>query len=183
MRLNDETREWAAGLTERQLGAVRRWQSADRFYEQVQQAYRGQTGSAEAVEVADQLLGVATHPLINSYIGWRGVRSSNATFGVAADRLEELITDESTRLGRFFATTLARDVAVNEFTEPQLKGGAVLIEVTLRAGTRVAWIPPVGSGDLVYQQEVLVHPNMVQRIVSVSRTGPVPVVRMEVKVR
>lgn len=179
MRLDDETREWADSLSDDHRAAVRRWQGTDRFYERVQLAYRGEIDDAEAIDVADKLLEVVTHPLARDYAAWRGVRSAEATFGVAADQLEQLI-GATARLDRFQAASLDRNVAVNEFTKPQLKGGAVLIEVVLRPGVRVGWIPPVGDPELARQQELLLHPQMVQRIVGVDRSGPVPVVQMEV---
>ncbi|NOQ62712.1 hypothetical protein [Mycolicibacterium fortuitum] len=178
-RLDAETREWAAGLSDDDRAAVRRWQATDRFYEQVQLAYRGETDDPEAIDVADRLLNVVTHPLASDYTAWRGVRSAQATFGVTSDNLEELI-GATARLGRFQATSLDREVAVNEFTKPQLKGGAVLIEIDLKPGVRVGWVPPAGDPALARQQELLLHPEMMQRIVGVDRSGPVPIVRMEV---
>jgi hypothetical protein len=179
MRLDDETREWTASLSEVQRAAVVRWQGEDRFYEQVQGALRGEVDTAEAVEVADTLLGVITHPLAADYTTWRGVRSAATTFGITASRLDELI-GSGAQLGRFMATSLNLQVAVGEFTNPQLTGDAVLIELELKPGVRAAWLPPVGRPEMAYQQELLLHPEMVQRIVGVDRSGPVTVVRMEV---
>lgn len=179
MRLDAETRNWAAGLSPDHRAAVRRWQGTDRFYEQVQLAYQGEIEDEEAIDVADKLLEVVTHPLAAEYTVWRGVRSAAATFGVDADQLDELI-DSTAPLNRFLATSLDRSVAIDEFTKPQLRGGAVLIEMTLKPGVRVGWIPPIGDPAMASQQELLLHPNMVQRIVGVDRSGPVVVVRMEV---
>ena len=53
-------------------------------------------------------------------------------------------------------------------------------EVSLKAGVRTAWISPVGLSRLAYQQELLVRPGMMQRIVDLDCSGPVPVIRMEV---
>lgn len=78
------------------------------------------------------------------------------------------------------STSLDREVAANEFTEPQISGGAVMIELKLCPGVRVAWIPPVERPEPAYQQELLLHPEMAQRIVGVDRSGPMPMVRMEV---
>lgn len=52
MRLDDETREWAAALSEVHRAAVIRWQGEDRFYEQVQRALAGEVATAEAVDIA-----------------------------------------------------------------------------------------------------------------------------------
>ena len=83
-------------------------------------------------------------------------------------------------VGRFLATSGDRRVAESEFTAPQRGGGAVLIQVRLERGVRIAWIPPVGWKEFAYQRELLVHPEMVQRIVGVDGGGSMPVVQVEV---
>jgi len=179
VRLDDETRQWAADLSQQQRAAIARWQGPDRFYEQVNAALRGETAEPDAVDTADTLLGVVTHPLAGQYVAWRGARSVEAAFHAPANRLEELIGLREP-LARFTSTSLNREVAISEFTNPELKGGAVLMEVTVTPGVRVAWMPPVGAPDMAYQQELLLRPGMMQRIVDIVRTGPIPVVRMEV---
>ncbi len=81
------------------------------------------------------------------------------------------------------AASLNRDVAIEEFTRPELRGGAVLIRMELAPGTRLGWVASVGDKSLAYQQEVLLHPSMAQRIVGVDRSGPIPVVAVEVSAR
>lgn len=179
MRLDDETLQWAAELSDEQRAAVVRWQGADRFYEQINAALRGETDDPEALDTADTLLGVVTHPLAGEYTVWRGARSVEAAFDVAADRLEELIGLREP-LVRFTSTSLDENVAINEFTKPQLKGGAVLMELALAPGVRAAWIPPIGDQEMAYQQELLLRPGMMQRIVDVVRADFIPIVRMEV---
>jgi len=179
MRLDDETLQWAAELSDEQRAAVVRWQGADRFYEKINAALRGETDDPEPVDTADTLLGVVTHPLAGEYIVWRGARSVEAAFDVSADRLEELIGLREP-LVRFTSTSLDENVAINEFTKPQLKGGAVLMELALAPGVRAAWIPPIGDQEMAYQQELLVRPGMMQRIVDVVRADFIPIVRMEV---
>ncbi len=161
-----------------------RWQGKGRFYEQVQQVLANPDDvTDEAIEVAVALAEhVVTHRLQSAYTVWRGTRSAVDAFGVTEDRLEELIGREG-RLGRFTAGSLDRNIAADEFTNPQLRGGAVLMRMELRPGVRVGWLASIGDKRMAYQREVLLHPEMVQRIVGVDRSGLVPVVVMEVSAR
>lgn len=132
--------------------------------------------------MADKLLEVVTHPLVNSYTAWRGVRSVEATFGLAVDWLHEIV-GLTAKLDRFLAVSMDREVAIGEFAKPELKGGEALMQVALSPGVRIAWIPRVGRADLAYQQELLVRPGMMQRIVGIERSGPMPSVLMEVTLK
>ncbi|WP_158726431.1 hypothetical protein [Tomitella fengzijianii] len=154
---------------------------ADRFYEAVQRALIDPDSvPAEAVDVADRLVGsVLTHPLNHEYEAWRGVRSAMAAFGMRSEQLSATVTDA--RVGRFMATSLSRRVVLDEFTRPDLAGGAVLMRIMLAPGTNVGWIAGAGAEQYRYQAELLVHPGMRQRMVGVDRSGRMPIVRMEVK--
>ncbi len=179
VRLDDETHQWATDLSDEVRTSVALWQGRDRFYERVQDALLGETASDEAVQVADHLLLATSHPLQGEYTTWRGVRSSAASFGVADSDLERIV-GETRPMDRFVSVSLHRSLALDEFTRPELAGGAVLIEVRLKPGTRVAWLAPVGLSDYVYQQEILLRPGTTQRIVAVDRSGTIPTVIMEV---
>ncbi|HQV17425.1 MAG TPA: hypothetical protein PLC22_03760 [Gordonia sp. (in: high G+C Gram-positive bacteria)] len=167
----------------RARAAFHRWQGMDRFYAQVQRALVD-PGSVtdEAIDVADALLSAVSHELQSEFVMWRGVRSTHTTFGVNADELEDVVGDSSA-VGRFMAGSLDREIAENEFTVPELRGGAALMRVRLAPGVRIGWLPSAGVAELAYQQEALVHPAMTHRIVDIDRSGPIPIVDVEVTLR
>lgn len=82
------------------------------------------------------------------------------------------------QIDQFFATTVDRRVAEEDFVEPAT--APALYEVTVRAGTEAVWIPPQGAAEDARQQELLLLPGMETRIVAVDLTGAVPIIEVEV---
>jgi len=66
-----------------------------------------------------------------------------------------LALDPNLESPSFLSTTIARDVALGEFTVPSGPGGAVLLEISVRAGTPGVWVPALGDPALAYQGELL----------------------------
>lgn len=164
--------------TESQRRSVRRWQSrGDRFYQQVQRAIEGGHIEAdEAADVADDLDELMS-PLPESVVVWRGLRDAPAVFGVSRDDLESVI-NSTFEQQRFSATSAARQVAMDEFTQPG--PSPVLCRVSARVGCPVVWLPPLGAEEYAYQQELLFAPGVILRILGVDRPYSLPTVELEV---
>jgi hypothetical protein len=80
-----------SAASDEQRASVRRWQNRDRFYRQVQRAAAQEVGaSEEAQDVMEDLMALA-QPLQGTIVVWRGIRSVDDTFGVPAERLDDLI--------------------------------------------------------------------------------------------
>ncbi|NMO04928.1 hypothetical protein HH308_27250 [Gordonia sp. TBRC 11910] len=177
--LDREVRHWATALTADQRRAILRWQGRDRFYERVQAVMTLGIDDPEAVDAAGLLLAAATHKLQRSYTTWRGVRSSIDAYGLRSGELGQLI-GTSVRINRFVSVSLRREVVTDEFTVPEMSGGAVLSRMMLGAGTMVGWLASVGRPDSRYQAEVLLRPGNMQRIVGVDTSGDIPTLVVEV---
>jgi hypothetical protein len=163
--------------TDGQRASVRIWQEKDeRFYRDVQGAVSGRSAEDAAYEVADDLQDLM-EPLPEDVEVWRGVRNAEAVFGVRRDNLEDLIGIERV-VPMFFATSLDRNLAETEFTRPGQR--PVLYKIAAQAGTPALWVPPLGSDNEAYQQELLFPPGVLVRILKVIRTYSVPIVEVEV---
>jgi hypothetical protein len=94
------------------------------------------------------------------------------------------IADLETVLGRtfeidqFFATTVDRGIAEEEFTEPAL--APALYRIRVEASTEAVWIPPLGVPDEARQMELLLLPGLEARIVAVDKSDMLPIVEVEV---
>lgn len=164
-----------AEATPQQRSAVTRWQSADRFYEKVQEALGG-TGDPDAMSVAQELSKLA-QPLPEDMEVWRGIRSIGKTFGVA--RVEVGSLSGRQWVGeRLMATTTSREVAISEFTDPG--PSPAILQVTTRAGSPSVWIPPLGKLEHARQSELLLMQGIRVRILDIDISGHVPLIRMEV---
>ncbi|HVA03757.1 MAG TPA: ADP-ribosyltransferase [Acidimicrobiales bacterium] len=64
-----------------------------------------------------------------------------------------LALDPNLESRSFLSITIARDVALGEFTVPGGPGGPVLLEISVPAGTPGVWVPALG--DPAYQSELL----------------------------
>lgn len=60
-----------------------------------------------------------------------------AAFGIARDRIDELLGTEVPAFG-FIAASLVEGVARSEFAHPERAGGAVLLKLNVRQGTPAA---------------------------------------------
>lgn len=168
-----EFSEWAQQRTTDEVVAVERWQGTDRFYQRVQ---RPKADDSEARAIRDAMEDLAySHELAEDRQLWRGIRSCDATFGVQSSDLESLVGREFTP-NQFTAATPAREVAEREFSQPSLRGGNAMIRIRARKGTPAAYLAPIGDSKLAYQREVVFPPGMSMRIVGVDRSGPLPVV-------
>jgi hypothetical protein len=67
-------------------------------------------------DVMEDLIALA-QPLQDSVVVWRGVRSIDDTFGVPAERLDDLIGNRRAS-AQFLATSADRGTAEREFSEP-----------------------------------------------------------------
>ena len=178
-RLSAMFADQTASTTDTQRASVQRWQANDdRFYQQVQAAVSGESGvSAGALAVANDLDSLAA-PLADDVTVWRGLRNAAVSFqGVPLDELESVVGMPQEQQ-RFVATSLSRQVAEQEFTRPGRS--PVLLRITARAGSPAVWIPPLGTPENAYQQELLFPPGVVLRILSIDRTYSVPIVDVEV---
>lgn len=175
--------QWTTGVSATERASVRRWQSMDRFYVQVQAAAQGRAADPQAYTVAGDLMAIARRGQLAAPVAvWRGVRSSQAVFGVPADELESVVGRDEV-LNRFFATSTDPRRALEEFTRPPNASGAVLMRVRAAAGTPAAWIAAVGDPALREQAELLFTPGSRLRIVAIDRSGEVPIVDVEVRSR
>jgi hypothetical protein len=157
--------------------SVRRWQGRDRFYRQVQRAAAQVVGaSEEAQDVMEDLIALA-QPLQDDVVVWRGVRSVDDTFGVPAERLDDLIGGRRAS-AQFLATSADRGIVEREFTEPATS--PALLRVQARRGTHAVWVLPLGDEENAGQMELLFLPTALVRILDVDRSGEMPMVFVEV---
>lgn len=176
-RLTEMFRGQAQAASDDQRASVRRWQGRDRFYRQVQRAAAQEAGaSEEAQDVMENLIALA-QPLQDNVVLWRGIRSLDDTFGVPADRLDDLIGGRRAS-AQFFATSVDRRVVEREFTEPATS--PALLRVQARRGTHAVWVPPLGDEENAGQMELLFLPAVFVRILNVDRSGEMPMVFVEV---
>ncbi|HVA44224.1 MAG TPA: ADP-ribosyltransferase [Acidimicrobiales bacterium] len=153
-RLTQEVRRAVLPITtDAELAALRRYQALDRTYELVNQFLRGERqaedlSAVEAAEVRSIVMGLSEllkrwrtpEPLVV----YRGLRSRTG-----------LPLDPNLEAASFLSTTIARDVALAEFTVPSGPGGPVLLEISVPAGTPGVWAPALGDPALAYQGELL----------------------------
>jgi len=157
-RLTEDARGVTEAFTAEEVAAIRRYQGLDRTYALVAEVLRN-PGSAddltdEQADVVDTIVRVLSAATRRWRVPvpvqvFRGQRSLARVFGAEA------------RVGRtiqpamFLSTSISRDVAVQEFAAPPGPGGAALFEVSVPAGTRGLWLPPIGDPALAYQGELL----------------------------
>lgn len=165
----------ADSASARQRASASRWQSLDRFYEQVQAAAADEgDASDEALLVMADLQAMAA-PLTADVQLWRGIRNLDETFGAG---LDQLVGREPEITTRFLSTTVHEGLARSEFTQP---GPApAILKVTARAGTRAVWMPSAGDPSLAYQGELLFQPGTLLRILRIDPSADVPVIEVEV---
>lgn len=169
-----------AAMTDSEVAALRAWQRPGRAYEPVQRLVRDGVGIRASNALATQIESATRRGQLRSdVVLWRGIRSSLETFGVHADRLSDLIGKPLPTSG-FFSATVSRAVALREFTEPPLRGEAVLMMVKARRGLHAAWVAAVGDPAMRYQGELLFGTRRVVTLRSVSYAGRVPLVVVEV---
>jgi hypothetical protein len=174
-------------LTDEDRATITRWQGMDRFYEKVQGTAR-QTISPddpdliEAEDVRDRLQDIAEQFELPAPIEvYRGVRASQPTFGVANADLPSLIGQTIPMRG-FTATTTSREVAIEQFTQPNAmsRGGHVLMKLRLPPGVPAIWLPAVGAPEFADQSELLLGLGISLLLTQVEYTGSVPEVTAEV---
>ncbi|MGO9041442.1 MAG: hypothetical protein ACLQIK_07300 [Mycobacterium sp.] len=176
-RLTEMFRGQTETASDGQRASVRRWQGTDRFYRQVQRA------AAQVVDVPDEahdvmedLIALA-QPLRDEVVVWRGVRSVDETFGVAAKHLVDLV-GAARAAAQFFATSADRGIVEGEFTGPATS--PALLRVQARRGAHAVWVPPLGNEENAGQMELLFLPTAQVRILGLDRSGEMPIVFVEV---
>ena len=117
-------------------------------------------------------------PLPEQVTVWRGVRDVEAVFGMSNTRLELLVGTEYA-VPMFFATSLSRRVAKDEFTAPGV--GPALLELVAQAGVPALWVPVLGEKVNAYQQELLFPPRTIVRILQISRPRGLVAVEGEIR--
>ncbi|MDF3308723.1 hypothetical protein P3H15_27270 [Rhodococcus sp. T2V] len=179
--LDDDFAEWARGITEEQRKAIAQWQRADdRFYQRMQKVLRDGVDDPEAADVLEQVFEtIESGVLLREVVTWRGIRNTNGLFGVANNRLDELVGTEVPAPG-MLAVTTSRSLAVREFTDPSFGGGPALLRMSIGSGTPAAWVKLVGDPDMAYQRELLLADGQRMRVREVSYTGDLPIVDVEV---
>jgi hypothetical protein len=120
-----------AKATPQQRSAVIRWQGTDRFYEKVQGALGG-AGDPDAMAVAQELSNLA-QALPEDTKLWRGIRSIGKTFSVSRADIASVAGLEWVA-DRFTATTINRETATPEFTQPG--STPAILQIAARAGAR-----------------------------------------------
>lgn len=157
-RLSAATRTVTASLTMEERAVIRRYQARDRTYELVAAVLRGQLTSDDLTAENAELVSGIIDALIPATNRWRlpeplrvyrGQRRSSRVVGSGPSIGRVLIADT------FVSTTIYRQVAIDEFTQPPGPGGPALLEIAAPAGTAGLWLPPAGDPDLAYQGELL----------------------------
>lgn len=103
---------------------------------------------------------------------YRGVRSVRSTFRV--DEAVEAVGRSYVQQG-FFATSVVREVAIEEFTSPS----GALLEVSLERGTPALWVAGVGARRLRRQGELLLIDHLQIRVCGHRVDGGLAVLSIE----
>ncbi|MDL9948635.1 ADP-ribosyltransferase [Gordonia sp. ABSL11-1] len=153
------------------------WQRDDRTYERFQAAARGRSDDPVAIEMADVLDQVVErHLLDHTVTAYRGIRNTSDVFGTLSADIDSLRGRRFSLRG-FFATSVFRAVAVEQFTRPPIGGGAALLEVTILSGTRALWVAAAGARELAYQGELLLPSRVVATVTDVDLNSVIPTIR------
>ncbi len=141
-------------VTGSELAALRRYQALDRTYRLVNQVLRGERDPEGLSD--DELARVRTlvRDLDELVARWRTPEPIRVYRGLRS-RAGFDIDEGPVVSSSFLSTTVSRDVAVEEFTNPPGPEGPALLQVDVPAGTPAVWVPPLGDPDLVYQGELL----------------------------
>lgn len=177
-RLTESTRVVAASATDGELAAVRRYQALDRTYEMVNRLLRYEPGAdelsdAELADVRDIVRGLSQ--LLER---WRTPEPLRVYRGL---RSRAGLTDVRIITRSFLATTIVRDIAIDEFTVPPAPGGPALLEIDVPAGVPAVWVPPLGDPALAYQGELLLPRRLLLLVRSSSEEAGIVVVNCEVE--
>lgn len=157
-RLTEAAEAVATALTDDEVAAIRRYQGLDRSYELVASVLRGLRSPEDLTAGEAELVTMILRALPVSIARWevpeplrvyRGQRSVARLLG-SGPRDQRVLVANS-----FLSTTIFREVALEEFTKPAGPGGPALLEISVPAGTRALWLPPVGDPALAYQGELL----------------------------
>lgn len=161
--MNDRARRLAARLdanvregveaTDRELQALRSYQSMDRGYELVNRVFRREVDLGALKPAEANIVELVVEGLTRLVRRWsvpepvrtyRGLRSRDAL------DLTSLYVAET-----FVSTSLEREVAIEEFTVPPGESGPALLELEVPAGVAAIWAPPLGDPALAYQAELI----------------------------
>lgn len=169
-------------LTARQRAAVRAWQRTDRSYELVQGVLRGaidpvalSPAEQEHVKalIADLDDAIESVRISRRLMVYRGIRSLCRTFGV--ERLEDVPAKPDPRK-EYTATSIYREVAIDEFTSP----AGALLEIELPTGTPALWVAGAGDGRLRRQGEILLRDRLRIVVLAVRHEHDLPVLSVVV---
>jgi hypothetical protein len=163
------------------LASIEAWQRTDRTYEVLQHAVRDLAVSDLAPSDIDEVADVRAHLdlAIRSaktpfpMLVYRGVRSVRRTLGLGDARDA---VDRTFEFAGYCATTIFREVAVDQFTA---RDGA-LLEIALPAGLPALWVAGVGSLALRHQGELLLSDKVGVHVYSHRMEGSIEVLSMEV---
>ncbi|ANA85320.1 ADP-ribosyltransferase domain and MuF-like fusion protein [Gordonia phage Phlop] len=178
--LDEEYADDVAELTWDERDIIEAWQRDDRTYEEFQKAARLESDDPDLMARAgdlDEL--VRQHRLRRPVQAYRGIRDARKVFGVDASDLAELV-GQDVELRGFFGVSLDRAVALDEFTNPSLGGGAALIDVQIPAGIRALWVAAAGAAGMRRQLELLLPSPVVISVLDVDYSGTKPVIRVRV---
>ncbi|WNO27885.1 ADP-ribosyltransferase [Gordonia phage Halo3] len=178
--LDEEYADDVAELTWDERDIIEAWQRDDRTYEEFQKAARLESDDPDLMARAgdlDEL--VRQHRLRRPVQAYRGIRDARKVFGVDASDLAELV-GQDVELRGFFGVSLDRAVALDEFTNPSLGGGAALIDVQIPAGIRALWVAAAGAAGMRRQLELLLPSPVVISVLDVDYAGTKPVIRVRV---
>ncbi|QDH85148.1 capsid maturation protease and MuF-like fusion protein [Gordonia phage Nubi] len=178
--LDEEYADDVAELTWDERDIIEAWQRDDRTYEEFQKAARLESDDPDLMARAgdlDEL--VRQHRLRRPVQAYRGIRDARKVFGVDASDLAELV-GQDVELRGFFGVSLDRAVALDEFTNPSLGGGAALIDVQIPAGIRALWVAAAGAAGMRRQLELLLPSPVVIAVLDVDYSGTKPVIRVRV---
>lgn len=180
-RLDEAYGPWRERLTGAQLRALIAWQAPDRGYERLQRALATGEGvsASDRKTVGDLLTAIYTGRVPFAIQTWRGVRSTDQTFGLPSDQLEHLI-GRQIQVGRFFAVSTELRVAADDFTVPPLSGGPAIMSLSIPPDQRAAWVSLAGDESMSGQRELLLGPEAQYRVTGVSNADGIAIVEAEV---
>jgi hypothetical protein len=160
------------------VASVRAWQGIDRRYELIQKLARG--FSTTSLPAGDEALARTMRLHLDAAIASGRMPFATVVYRGVRDLRRALEIEHPTHaLGRHFhlkgftATSVSRQVAINEFTQ---EGGG-LLEIAVPAGVPALWVANVGLPELRRQGELLLGDGLGLHVYSLGRDRIIPLLR------
>lgn len=138
----------------RELSALRRYQGRDRSYDLINRFLRRELDPASLTEQQQLMVDEVVTALDSLMRRWRTPEPLRVYRGLRRRDLDA-IQPGANPARSFVSTTIDRDVAIREFTEPAGASGPSLMHIDVPVGVPAIWVPPLGDPILADQGELI----------------------------